>query len=106
MVHVAPVTAQPSCMQVTVRRARKLATRHSIASKITQTLGQSGTFDRDHPSPVMIALGLLLFSSTTFASACIDWKSMDLKKPEIPLMDDLDVFIEESQSVDIQVSYF
>ena len=31
---------------------------------------------------------------------------MDLKKPEIPLMDDLDVFIEESQSVDIKESYF
>ena len=97
MVQVAPVAAQTSCMQITVHRARKLATRHSIASKITQTLGQSGT--------VMIALGLLLLS-TTFASACIDWKSVDLKKPEIPLMDDLDVFIEESQSLDIQVSYF
>ena len=65
-----------------------------------QTLGQSGTY---HPSTVMIALGLLLLS-TTFASACIDWKSVDLKKPEIPSMGDVDVFIEESQSVDIQVT--
>ena len=52
----------------------------------------------------MIALGLLLFSSTTFASACIDWKSINLKEPEIPLMDDLDVFIEENRSVEIQVT--
>lgn len=55
----------------------------------------------------MLVLGLLLFSTAPpllLASACTDWKSMDLKKPDIPLMDNgqLQVFIEESQSVEVQ----
>ena len=52
----------------------------------------------------MIALGLFVFSTTTLlASACTDWKSMDLKRPDIPSLDNADVLIEENQSVDIQV---
>ena len=52
----------------------------------------------------MIALGLLVLSTTTLlASACTDWKSMDLKRPDIPSLDNVDVLIEENQSVDIQV---
>ena len=52
----------------------------------------------------MIALGLFVFSTTTLlASACTDWKSVDLKRPDIPSLDNVNVLIEENQSVDIQV---
>ena len=52
----------------------------------------------------MIAFGLLLLSSTTLASACTDWKSLDLKKPEIPSsILNVDMIIQENQSVEVQV---
>ena len=92
--------------------ARKLATSRPLKylSNITrreraatlQYLAQSDT--QDLRPIVMIALGLLVFSSTTLlASACTDWKSMDLKKPDIPPTDNTDVFYQDSQSVDVQV---
>ena len=87
--------------------ARELATSRPLKhlSNITATLqylAQSDTLDL-RPI-VMIALGLFVFSSTTLlASACTDWKSMDLKKPDIPSTDNTDVFYQESQSVDVQV---
>ena len=54
------------------------------------------------------ARALLLLSSSASlllaASGCADWKSLDLKKPEIPATDNDLALIQEDQSVDVQVT--